>query len=102
MAVQYFSTDQYIGSTTNIRLRITRIDAIIDALILQTIDEATNEPLKEYSLDDGQTKITCMYRSGAEITKSIEALERVKQLYVNRLSGRTFKLVDEKNLPGRR
>ena len=39
-------------------------------------------------------KIKTVFRSVNDIAKSIEGLERIKQIYVNRLNGRALRLVD--------
>lgn len=91
----------YIDSCTTIRAKITAIDAIIAALLTTAAKAAAKDNILEYNLDDGQTKIRSAYRSTAEVFQSINNFERLKQLYVNQLNGRVFRLVDGKSFKGR-
>ena len=61
------------------------------------LESATSDNLTEYMLDDGQTKIKAVYKGTDAVINSINALERTKQLYVNRVNGRTMRLVDGKS-----
>lgn len=96
--VEYSSEFLYIDAASTLCDKITRIDSIIDALLTAALDAALSENITEYQLDDGQTKIKAIYRGTDAIFKSINVLERTKQIYVNRLNGRTFRLIDSRNL----
>jgi hypothetical protein len=93
----YDSCAIYIDSATTVAARIVRIDAVIDALESSMLKAAAGENISEYSLDDGQTKISTVYRSTDQIMNSIMGLEKLKQYYINRLNGRVVRLVDSKN-----
>jgi hypothetical protein len=93
----YDSADIYLESRTGARAKITAIDAIVDALLLTAAKAAAGENILEYSLDDGQTKIKTVRRSSKEIEASIMAFQRLKQLYINQLNGRVFRMIDSKN-----
>jgi len=95
--VIYDSAFIYIDSATSLRDKITRIDAIIDALLNTALASAATDNFTEYVLDDGQTKIRATYKGTDAIFNSINVLERTKQIYVNRLNGRTFRLVPGKS-----
>jgi hypothetical protein len=101
MAV-FDSADIYIQCTTDLRERIVRIDAIIDALETTALKAAATGNISEYSLNDGQTQIKTVYRSPKDVQASIDAFEMIKQRYINRLNGRVVRLVDSKNFPGNR
>ena len=102
MAVQYYKTAPAEAPwRVVVQERIARINAIIDALLLAQIDNIGKEGVLEYSLDDGQTKISTTYRSTSDISQAVMALERIKQVYDNQLRGRVTRLIDSKNLPGR-
>ncbi len=90
----YDSAKIYIDSANSLKDKISRIDSIIDALLNTALESATSDNITEYMLDDGQTKIKTVYRSTDSVFKSINALERTKQIYLNRLNGRTIRLVD--------
>jgi hypothetical protein len=95
--VIYESAIDYIGVATNARERIVRIDAIIFALENSAIKAAATGEITEYSLDDGQTKISQVYRNPLEIERSITAFERIRQMLINRITGRMTRLSDESN-----
>lgn len=95
--VTYDSAAVYIDTATSLKEKIIKIDAVISALTDAALKAASNEDISEYSLDNGQTKIKTIYKSSASAFKAIEAFERIKQMYVNRLNGRIVRLVDGKN-----
>lgn len=79
----------YVQSASSLEEKINRIDAIIDALILQTSDVATqNSDLEYYTLDDGQTKITTAYRDVRLMPQAVSRWQTIKQMYINQLNGR--------------
>jgi len=98
--VIYNSADIYIDSCQTLQDKITAIQAIIDALIVTATKAAGTANFNEYYLDDGQTKIQTRYRDVADIFQAINAFERLKQMYVNRLNGRMIRMVDGKNFTG--
>lgn len=98
--VYFDSADLYIEGATSLRDKITRIDAVIDALLTTATKAAANDNISEYSLNDGQTQIRTAYKGADQVFQSIAAFERLKQIYVNRLNGRSFRLIDGKNFPG--
>lgn len=91
----------YVDTATTNRAKIVKIDAIISALEDAALKSAGKANLTEYSLDDGQIKIRTMYRSTAEIMKAINDFEKIKQMYINRINGRVFRMVDSKNFTNR-
>lgn len=93
----YDSAFIYIDSATSLRDKICRIDDIIDALLNTALESAASDNLTEYMLDDGQTKIKAVYKGTDAVLRSIKVLETTKQIYVNRLNGRTIRLVDGKS-----
>lgn len=96
----YDSAYLYIESATSLKDKITKINAVIDALMITALKAAASDNITEYWLDDGQTKIKTQYRGAAAIQSSIIAFERIKQMYVNRLNGRMFRLMDSRNFIG--
>lgn len=99
--VYYDSADKYIECASDLRSKIARIDTIISALETSALKAAATNNISEYSLNDGQTVIRTVYNSAQAVLDSIMAFERIKQMYVNRLNSRTFRLVDGKNFTGR-
>lgn len=97
---RYDSAAVYIESASSIRQKITRLDAIIDALLTTVLKSAENGDVQEYWLNDGQTQIKTSYRSAKEVLDAVNVFERTKQIYVNRLNGRVMRLVDGKNFIG--
>lgn len=100
--ITYDSTDIYIQSATTLRAKIVRIDAMIVALEDTVLKAVGTGNVEDYSLDDGQVRIKTTYRNTEEVIKSITDLETIRQMYVNRLNKRHFRLVDGKNFTGRR
>lgn len=96
--IYFDSADLYIEKASTLRDKILRVNAIIDALETQALKAAANENITEYSLNDGQTTIRTVYRSSAEVERSINAFERIKQRYINQLNSRGMRLMDSKNI----
>lgn len=95
--VIYDSAYKYIDSATSLKDKICRIEAIIDKLLETALTSASTDNFTEYALDDGQSKIRATYKGTDAIFNSINTLERTKQIYVNRLNGRSFRLVPAKS-----
>ena len=74
-----------------------RCDLVIKALFSAMLNVAEDSGITEYMLDDGQTKITQAYRNPLEISRSIEAFQKIKQYYLNQINGNVVVLVDGKN-----
>lgn len=77
---------------------VRRCNLIIKALFKAMICAAQDSGVSEYSLDDGQTKISQSYRSPAEVQRSIDAFIKLKHYYLNQINGNVIGLVDGKNL----
>jgi hypothetical protein len=88
----YISELKYIESAASLEAKIVKIDQIIDGLMNSAMENVGNSDLKDYFLDDGQTKIRANYRSSSEILDAVADWEKIKTVYVNRLNGRTFRL----------
>lgn len=97
MAAEYTSAGIYIRSKTTLLAKIAACEAIMDTLLTTVVTAAENNDVDEYWLDDGQTKIKTKYRSSKEVMESYEAVERVRQIYVNRYNGRSVRLIPGKN-----
>ena len=95
--VEYTITG-YLQSRVTLSSRIEAIDLLITNAILlmgDTISGAGGN-ISSYELDDGQVKIKTMYRSIGDVEAGIKALERMKQLYINQLNGRSCVLRDKR------
>lgn len=101
--VIYESTYEYLQSCKSIKDKITALDAVIAALYITAEKSAANDNIKEYSLDDGQTKIKTMYKGTDAVLTSIKGFEGLRDAYVVRYNklktGSVIRLVDSKNLP---
>lgn len=95
--VIYQSAKDYLGTSSSIKDRIQKIDAIIDALLMSAITAAENDHITEYQLNTGQTVIKANYKGAKALKDSIHAFETMKQYYVNQLSGRMTRLIDGKS-----
>lgn len=98
--VYFDSAEIYLESKSKLRDKIRAISAIIDALLLASVKAAGNEDLTEYTLNDGQTTIRAMYRGSESVMKSVQAYEKLKEYYINKLNGRSFRAIDRKSFPG--
>jgi len=78
---------EYIQSKPTLDAKIAAIESLIDAMILNSIEAVDNSGTASYSMDDGQMKVTTMYRSVKEITQGVRALEQMLQMYINRRNG---------------
>lgn len=101
MAVVYLSEYLYVTSVTELKDRLSRIRALITALLDAQIKAALTGNIEEYWLDDGQTKIKTVNRSPKELADTITDLQQLEQTYLNQLNGRYVRLVDGKNFTGR-
>ncbi|HXP52178.1 MAG TPA: hypothetical protein VN922_19635 [Bacteroidia bacterium] len=94
----FFDSSQiYIDKATTTKAKIVAIENVISGLLSIATKAAANENISEYSLDDGQTIIREVYRSTADVMKSIQAFESLKSYYVNKLNGRVARAMDVKN-----
>lgn len=93
-----FDNEQiYIETATSLEDKIAKIDNIIDALFVTAAKAAANSNIQEYSLNDGQTTIRTVYRDANAVMASIQVYERMKAHYINKLNGRTVRLIDSQN-----
>ncbi len=97
MALYFDNCGLFIESKTDIRAKITAIDAVITALMATLLKAAAGEDIGEYQLNDGQTIIKQVNRGVAGIERSIQALRILRQDYINQINGRVFRGVDSKN-----
>lgn len=81
------SIKEYIESRASLDAKITAINALIDAMLLNTIDTISDSGTMSYSMDDGQMKITTQFRSTTDVTNGIRSLEKLKQMYIGRRDG---------------
>lgn len=91
----------YLDSVTDMLAKVKAIDAIIAALLVLAAGAVGKEDVKEYMLDDGQTKIRTEFRGMSAILKATTDYERLRQQYMNRLNGRTVRLVDSQSVISR-
>ncbi len=95
MGAALLSEQLYIESSVDLNQKIIRMNQVIDGLENAVLTAAlAGEHIDEYMLNDGQTIIRTKYRSVATISKAIDAMEMIKQRYVNRLNGRVINLKD--------
>ena len=97
--VIFESASLYLDSSKTLKERIKKFDEIIAALEVSELKAAETGNIQSYSLNDGQTVINTTYRSSIEIATSIMAFERQRERLINKLNGRTFRLMDSKNFP---
>jgi peptidyl-tRNA hydrolase len=99
--VVYSSAAIYIESATSLQDKITKIDAIITALLDVATTATATDNIDEYWLDSGQTKIKTKYRGVSSIFASIQNFEKLKTMYQNKLNGHSMRLIDSRNFRSR-
>jgi len=98
--IVYKSEREFVESCTTLEARIAAIDAIIESLLLSAASSTANEGISEYWLNDGQTQIKTVYRSGMMIQNAVTAWQRMRNYYANSKAGRVSRFMDAKNFPG--
>lgn len=85
---------EYIQSKSSLAAKIAAIEALIDKMLLDTIDTEGTPPdwidnagVASYTMDDGQMKVSTQYRSIDQVVNGIKALEKLLQMYINRSNG---------------
>ncbi|NCX55590.1 MAG: hypothetical protein EBW87_00105 [Burkholderiaceae bacterium] len=96
----YKSEQLYIESRTSVRAKIQAISEIQDALLTTALRAVGKGEISQYTLNSGQTIITTTYRNPDQIQQAYEGFERIKQMLIQKLNGRVFRLVDGKNFTG--
>jgi hypothetical protein len=82
-----YTIKEYIQSKSSLDSKIVAIEALIDSMILNSIDAIGNSGTASYSMDDGQMKVSTEYRSVDQIVAGVKALEQMLQMYINRRNG---------------
>ena len=100
-SVIYESAAIYVESATSLKDKITKLDAIISALLDIALTATENDNIDEYWLDSGQTKIKTKYRGASAIFASIQNFEKLKTYYQNKLNGHSMRLIDSRNFRAR-
>lgn len=96
--ILYYELYLNFETCTSIRAKITKIDAVIDALLTTALKSVQTGNRVEYQIDTGQTKQKVVYSSTESVTKAIQEYEKIRQIYVNKLTGSEFRNVDQRNL----
>ena len=97
MGFETYTIAEYIASKEDLKAKIFAVDNMIDAMMLSMAEAIGGQAptISEYNLDDGQIKIKTVYRSILDVKNGINALESLKQMYMNRLKGRNIILRNE-------
>lgn len=92
----------YLSSAKTLQERIDRLELLIDAMILSTLNvvsgEDYNPNVSEYQLNDGQIIVRTAYKTNNDVFASIKQLELTKQMYMNQLNGRVMTMRDIRSL----
>lgn len=84
-------------SSTKIEERIVAIDEIIDALLNVALTTVNQGNIAEYELDTGQTRNRVKYNTSESVMAAIDMYENLRQRYVNKITPRMVRLMDQKN-----
>lgn len=90
-------TNSNLISSTKIEERIIAIDEIIDALLTTALTTVNQGNIAEYELDTGQTRNRVKYNSSESVMSAINMYENLRQRYVNKITPRMVRLMDQKN-----
>jgi tetrahydromethanopterin S-methyltransferase subunit B len=89
--------DLCFDDATTLQERIAKIDTLIDSLLDVALVCITQGNIAEYEIDTGQTRNRVKYNSQAQIMASIDAYDKIRQKYINKLTPRKVRLVDSQN-----
>ncbi|MBB6236502.1 hypothetical protein HDC90_001114 [Pedobacter sp. AK013] len=96
--LQEYTVVEYLRSKKTLAERIAALDDIISnaILLLAETTSGAGANISSYELNDSQVQIKTGYRSIEDVTVSISALERTRNLYLNQLKGRSIVLQDKR------
>ena len=95
--VLYFKLDCNFDTATSVRAKITKLDAIITALLNTALTSVENGNIVEYEFDTGQTRTNVTYSKTSDVTTTIKKYEDLRTYYINKLLPRQVQLVDKSN-----
>ena len=95
--ILYFKLTSGSRTREQICTKIAQLDAIIESLFEVALVSVGNGNMMQYELDTGQSKQKVEYTSPKQVTDAIESYEKIRQLFVNKLSPRQIKLTNYKN-----
>lgn len=93
----FFKLDSAMQTPTQIRTKIAQLDVIIASLYDIALKSVSTGNFVRYQIDTGQTKQDVEYSSTESVIKAIEGYEKLRQMLVNKLQPRMFRLMDSKN-----
>lgn len=89
------------SSRDSIQAKITKLEAIIDALFTTALTSVQNGQYVEYEMDNGQTRTNVTYSKVSDVTTAIQQYENLLERYmaklVNENTDRVVQLVDSRN-----
>ena len=98
--IYYESVGNYIkaaqGELAKIQALETLITTLLDTTLVAALDPST-ATTQELMLNDGQSIVKTIYRDPGELIGYVKQLDNLKQLYKNRLQGRTQQLKSSDN-----
>lgn len=99
MVVYYSSVRNYIESCATLDAKIAACNQIVQNMQMLILEFSTNgnAGTGDYELDNGQTKVKGTYRSVADLSASISAIEKIKWAWINQRNGRMTVLSDQAN-----
>lgn len=93
MKDNYITISQYVEQKSKLVGKIATYDILIESMEGAIVTGIESGHLIQYEMDDGQMKVRAQYRDIGQMTEAISALEKIRQMYINRLNGRTIRLV---------
>jgi hypothetical protein len=93
MNLDYMSIDQYFECKSKLIGKIATYDILINSMEQSILKATVSGHLIQYEMDDGQMKVRAQYRNIDDMTKAMNGLIKIRQMYVNQASGRSIRLI---------
>lgn len=93
MNAEYCTVEQYIEGKSKLIGKIATYDILIEKMEEALLTSTVSGHLAQYELDDGFMKLRSNFRNTNDIVSSISGLEMLRQRAVNKLNGRSVRLV---------
>lgn len=92
MNLEYMTINQYVECKSKLIGKVATYDLLIESMEKAILEGAVSGHLVQYEMDDGQMKVRAQYRNINDMASALSGLERVRQMYINRISGRSIVL----------
>lgn len=99
----YIKINNNFQSCTTLKAKLAMCETIIMSMYDAAAQAALNGDIVEYTLDDGQSKISTVKATGTQLAATIQAFEQLAESLRQQIyGGGITRLMDEKNFRGPR